>query len=255
MKRKSKTDGMKIVKKISFSTLVENYSELAELRREYASRSAKERRNAADWHYHSQMANEIFNNAMLLSGKDGLGKSSWPTGFIALAIDPLYAPAILTVGSIEYQLGRIGEAMELFKGLAKLPEDEEDLHIIIDEAGDFLIGREDYENALVLYSVAEKACPRKAVYPAGAGYCLGKLGRYEEAIEKCRHVNVLEPDNYKHLNDLGYSLLEFGKLDEAEEVLKRAVSLAPAEYEFPRNNLEALAEKRGKRIYGNEGNT
>ena len=50
------------------------------------------------------MAAEIFNDSMVQSGKDGLGKSFWPSGVVALAIDPLYAPAILTVGSIEYQL-------------------------------------------------------------------------------------------------------------------------------------------------------
>ena len=245
MKEKSENYGMKMVKKTPFSALVKNDSELAEIRRDYASRSAKERRRAADWQYHSQMANELFNNAMSLSGKEGLGKSSWPAGFVSLAIDPLYAPAILTVGSIEYQLGRKGEAIKLFNGLTELPKNEKDLHIIIDEAGDFLIDREDYENAFALYSLAEKAYPRKAVHPRGAGYCLGKLGRYDEAIGKHRRLNDLEPDNCKHLNDLGYSLLEAGKLDEAEEVLKRAASLAPEDFECPRNNLSDLIEKRG----------
>ena len=150
MKRKSENDSMKMVKKTSFSALVRSGSELAELRSDYASRSAKERRNAADWEYHSQMATEIFNGAMSQSGKEGLGESSWPAGYVALAMDPLYAPAILTVGSVEYQLGRKAEAMELFKGLIELPKNEKDLHIIIDKAGDFLIDQKDYENALVL---------------------------------------------------------------------------------------------------------
>jgi Flp pilus assembly protein TadD len=46
------------------------------------------------------------------------------------------------------------------------------------------------------------------------------------------------------LNDLGYSLLEAGKFDEAEEVLQRSISLAPAEYQFPHNNLSELTKKR-----------
>jgi tetratricopeptide (TPR) repeat protein len=131
------------------------------------------------------MATEIFNGAVSQSGKEGLGESSWPAGYVALAMDPLYAPAILTVGSVEYQLERKAEAMELFKGLIELPKNEKNLHIVIDKAGDFL-----------------------------------------------------------HFNDLGFSLLEAGKFDEAEEVLKRAVSPAPADYEFPRNNLNYLAEKK-----------
>ena len=70
--------------------------------------------------------------------------------------------------------------MKLFNQLAKLPKDEEDLNTIIDKAGDFLIDQDDYENALVLYSTAEKAYPHEALYPLGAGYCFGKLGHYEE---------------------------------------------------------------------------
>jgi Flp pilus assembly protein TadD len=54
----------------------------------------------------------------------------------------------------------------------------------------------------------------------------------------------LEPDNYLHLNDLGYSLLEAGHLEEAEVILKRAIGLAPPEYEFARNNLELLHERK-----------
>ncbi len=134
--------------------------------------------------------------------------------------------------------------MKLFKRLAELPKDEEDLSNIIDKAGDFLIAQDDYENALALYTAAEKAYPHEAVYTLGAGYCLGKLGHYEESVEKHRRADALEPDNYKHLNDLGYSLLEAGKFDEAEEVLKRSISLAPAEYKFPHNNLSELREKK-----------
>ena len=244
MKPKSTKDGMSVFKNMPFSTLVKDNRELAALRRDYTSKPTRERRMAADWEYHSQMATEIFNNSMALSGKDGLGKSFWPPGVVALAIDPLYAPAILTVGSIEYQLGRKEEAMKLFNQLAKLPKDEEDLNTIIDKAGDFLIDQDDYENALVLYSTAEKAYPHEALYPLGAGYCFGKLGHYEESVEKHRRADALEPDNYKHLNDLGYSLFKAGKFDEAEGILQRSISLAPAEYQFPHNNLSELTKKR-----------
>ncbi len=231
---------------LPFSTLVKNDKYLSSLRCDYASMPEQERRKAADWEYHSQMANDIFNDSMAKIGKEGLDKSNWPSGFVALAIDPLYGPAILTVGSIEYQLGHIEEAVKLFNQLAKLPKDEEDLSTIVDKAGDFLIDQDDYGNALALYSAAEKAYPHEVVYALGAGYCLGKLGYYEESVERHRHVDVLEPGNYKHLNDLGYSLLEAGKFDEAEEVLKRSISLAPSDYEFPYNNLSELTERKNR---------
>ncbi|NTV35056.1 MAG: hypothetical protein HGA50_17440, partial [Deltaproteobacteria bacterium] len=56
----------------------------------------------------------------------------------------------------------------------------------------------------------------------------------------------LEPDNYLHLNDLGYSLLEAGFLEEAERLLRRSISLAPPDYRFARNNLKLLYERKKK---------
>ena len=248
MEPKSPDDGMTKFENVPFSVLLKEDRDLAALRRDYASVPARERRMAADWEYHSQMAGEIFNDTLARAGQEGLGKSFWPSGVVALAIDPLYAPAILTVGSIEYQLGRVEEAMKLFMTLATLPKDEEDLVIIIDKAGDFLIDQDDYENALTLYFAAEKAYPHETVYLNGSGYCLGQLGRYEDSVKKHMRADALEPNNYKHLNDLGYSLLEAGKLDEAEEVLQRSISLAPPDYEFPRNNLSELREKKNRQI-------
>jgi len=244
MKHESPDDGIHLLKRTPFCTLVKDNDDLAALRRDYAPQPARERRMAAEWEYDSHMASEIFEDSMALAGKDGLGRPFWPSGVVALAIDPLYAPAILTVGSIEYQLGHIEEAMDLFKQLTKLPKDEEDLSTIIDKAGDFLIDECDYENALALYTAAEKAYPQEAIYCLGAGYCLGKLGHYDQAVEKNRDADALDPDNYEHLNDLGYSLLEAGKLDEAEKVLKKSISLAPADYDLPYNNLTILREKR-----------
>jgi len=244
MKQKSTDDEITKYENVPFSVLVKIDPDLAAFRQEHASMPARKRRMAADWEYHSEMANEIFNDTLAMAGKEGLGKSIWPSGFVALAIDPLFAPAILTVGSIEYQLGRVEEAMNLFMTLTTLPKDEEDLSIIIDKAGDFLIDQDDYENALALYSAAEKAYPNETVYLNGSGYCLSKLGRFEDSVEKHRRADALEPNNYKHLNDLGYSLLEAGKFDEAEEVLQRSISFSPSDYEFPRNNLDELEERR-----------
>ncbi|MCW5201402.1 tetratricopeptide repeat protein [Desulfobulbus sp. US4] len=237
-------NGMAKIENLPFSILVKDDTYLSSLRRDYASMPAQERRQAADWEYHSHIANEMFNDSMAVIEKEGFEESYWPSGVIALTIDPFYGPAILTVGSIEYQLGRIEEAMKLFNRLLKLPKNEEDLSTTIDKAGDFLIDQDDYKNALALYSAAEKAFPLETLYSIGAGYCLGKLGLHEESLEKHRHADALEPDNYMHLNDLGYSLLEVGKFEEAEEALKRSISLAPSDYEFPTNNLRELKKRK-----------
>ena len=39
-------------------------------------------------------------------------------------------------------------------------------------------------------------------------------------------------------------MLEAGEFDEAEEIFQRSIALAPPDYEYPRNNLDLLKEKR-----------
>ena len=134
--------------------------------------------------------------------------------------------------------------MKLFLTLTKLPENEEDLAEIIDKAGNFLLDHKDFKNALKIYLSAEKAYPTQALYYTGSAYCFSKLRNIAESIRKGRRAVELEPNNYRHLNDLGYSLLEAGLLEEAKSVLKQSISLAPAEYEFPRNNLKLLYERQ-----------
>ena len=79
---------------------------------------------AAQWEYDSDVASDLFNMALLESGAETMTKPKWPPGFLALAIEPLFAPALLTVGSLEYQHGFLREAMEMFLTLTRLPENE-----------------------------------------------------------------------------------------------------------------------------------
>ena len=250
MKKESADDGRAKFSQHSFSFLVEKDDGLSSLRKQYALKPANERRMAADWEYNSSMASDLFESALARAGQEGLGSEYWPSGVIALAIDPQYAPALLTVGSIEYQLGRRKEALDLFMKLTRLSKDEEDLPEIIDKAGCFLLDNNDYESALELYLAAEQLDPRQSLYFNSSGYCLGKLGRFEEAVEKCRQAVELEPANYEYINDLGFSLMEAGDFHEAEKMLKRSKSLAPPDCEFPANNLKDLRRRKRKAAGG-----
>jgi tetratricopeptide (TPR) repeat protein len=229
---------------IPFRKLVEKDAELKALRAKYARLSAKQRRKAAEWAHDSAHASMLM--AQFLNRPDWV-HPAWHDAAAPLAIDPEYAPAMLTVGSVEYQYGRPKEAMALFLKLTTLPADTEDLTLIIDRAGDFLIDQDDHVNAGRLYAAAVKAHPQVARYHIGVGYCAGKRGRMEESVAHHRRAVELEPNNYLHLNDLGYTLLEAGQYDEAEKVLKRAVQLAPPEYQLAKGNLEHLRKVRRKR--------
>ena len=90
-----------------FSVLIASSPTLKKLRTRYASASDTDRQHAAEFVYSSDIASQLFQAfAPDMAGGDGL---SGPVE--ALAIDPDFAPALLSVGSIEYQLGRHEEAM------------------------------------------------------------------------------------------------------------------------------------------------
>ena len=89
--------------------------------------------------------------------------------------------------------------MQHFLSLTQLPDNETELTEIIDKAGNFLLDNDDIDNALVLYSAAEQSFPRNSVYCVGSGYCLYRLKRMDEAVEKHRRAVELNPGNYLHL--------------------------------------------------------
>jgi hypothetical protein len=93
------------------------------------------------------------------------------------AQDPDYAPAVLTVGTYEYIHGRTDAAMELLLPLIDLPEETEDLFVIIDEAGGCLIEREEFDLGLALYSSAAAKYPDEHVFQAGIRSCAGGIGK------------------------------------------------------------------------------
>lgn len=154
----------------------------------------------------------------------------------SLKLLPTYAPAILSMGSVEYQRGRRARGRRLFLSLLALPDETPDLCEIIDKAGDFLIGRGAYSDGLELYRRAAARFPKMAPFHQGIGCCAGHEGHHEEAITASRAALALEPDNQKFVNDLGWSLYQAGVIDEARAVLERAVAMDPTD-ELAAENL------------------
>jgi Flp pilus assembly protein TadD len=73
------------------------------------------------------------------------------------------------------------------------------------------------------------------------GCCAGHEGRHDEAIAASEAAVALESGNQKFVNDLGWSLLRAGRSMEAREVLRRAVSMDPAD-ELACENLQTCEE-------------
>src|SRR6267378_5369327 len=114
---------------------------------------------------------------------------------------------------------------KLFMALLDLPDDTEELCKIIDEAGDFLIQSARYEDGLELYRRAATRFPRIAFFHQGRGCCAGHRGFHSEAISASQAALALEPDNQKFVNELGWSLYQAGRIEEARTVLEQAVAM------------------------------
>ena len=229
---------------VPFYRLIEHDEYLGELRRSYADLSAKVRRDAADFAYHAATANDLFSRMLPSFGQDHSSAPSWPAGIVALAIDPTFAPALLTVGSIEYQLGRAEDAIILFTAMLDLPSDSCELEAIIDKAGTFLLDCKDFDRAHRFYDAACRAFPEKAILFGALGYSLSKLGRHQDCLVALRRAVALSPSNSVLLSDLGWTLTENGQYEEAEQVLRRAVELSHETDDRARNNLEETKRRK-----------
>jgi tetratricopeptide (TPR) repeat protein len=164
----------------------------------------------------------------------------------ALEIDSEYAPAILSMGTMEYERGRTGRGKELVLSLVSLPASgadggEDDLVDIIDKAGDYLIQTVQYADGLDLYRAAVARSPDRAVFHQGLGCCAGNEGLEDDAMAASQAALELDPENQEYVNDLGWSLFEAGRLDEARQVLSRAVDMDPSD-ELARENLRLCVE-------------
>ncbi len=233
---------------VPFRELVEQDERLAELRRHYARKSTKERRHAADWTYHESAASDMFGRALSRAGQDAsMFAEEMPPGFRALAIDSTFAPAILTVGSIEYQVGRKEEALALFRSLFELPKGTEDLETILDKAKSCLIDQDDYESARAHFEAACSVFPESTLLLDGWGYTLSKLNRLEESLEVHRRAVAVAPNDPEMLNDLGWTLGLMERYDEAEEVLGKAVDLTPPDYDRPWHSLQEVRRRKQMR--------
>ena len=171
----------------------------------------------------------------------------------ALEIDPKYAPAIMTMGSIEYQRQKFVRGRKLFLSLLSLSPraadgGEAELADIIEEAGDFLIQSGHFLDGLELFKQALDRFPNRATYYLGISCCASHEGFLDEALEAAKKAYELDPENQKCVNDIGWSYYEVGRFDEASQMLSKAVEMDPAD-ELARENLRLCKEaidKRGK---------
>ena len=164
----------------------------------------------------------------------------------ALEWDPTCAPAILTLGSIEYQRRRPAQGRKLFQSLLSLSETTPDLFEIIDEAATFLVDFGADEDGLALFRATAERFPSVAAFHDGVCWSSSKVRLYGQALAAAERALQLEPHNQKYVNNLGWALFEAGRLEQARTELERAVSMDPAD-KLARENLRLCRAEISKR--------
>ncbi len=233
----------------SFEKLVTQDQDLSALRAEYARRPPSERRAAAEWAYDEAIANSMFTAALARVDPDGVHQAGWPPGFAALAIDPKFAPALLSVGCYEYSSGRKRWGVDLLVQLTELSPHTPEWVEIVDQAGSFLVNSGAHDNACRVYQAALKARPDQLEFIIGLGWALCRAGRQAQALPWLKKAVAKAPDESSVLNDYGWALAELGRFEEAEPALEKAVQLAPPGDELPLNNVARMRRLRQQSGY------
>ena len=122
------------------------------------------------------------------------------------------------------------------------------------KAGNALVGEGKYADAIEKYERVrenmkayrdQEAQTLKKSCLLNSALCMNKVGRHEEAIERCEEVLKMENTNLKAYFRRGQGHFQLKNLDLAWKDLKRAVKLSP-EDEIVRGELEKCEEEMEK---------
>ncbi len=103
--------------------------------------------------------------------------------------------------------------------------------------------REEWADAYKAFLDAEKIGGRQAVYIAGQGLTLRKLGRLEEAEVAYRDACAMQPNVPYYPCSLGFVLAELSRFDEARAQLAIAEEKYPKFVVFPASAKKEFAEE------------
>jgi len=101
------------------------------------------------------------------------------------------------------------------------------------------------KDSLQALQMAAKFLPGDAEVHGNLGITLKELGRLNEAENSCRRALQIEPDYAEAHHNLGSTLKELGRLNEAETSYRRALKIAP-DFAEAHINLALLLSAQGK---------
>jgi tetratricopeptide (TPR) repeat protein len=154
-----------------------------------------------------------------------------------------FKEAMVHIGFLYKEQNHLKEGIEFSKKvLAKNPDVVE----FYDMYASFYEEQKDYKKALGIIGDGIKKFPKdeKLLYFEGALY--DKVGDRAHGIENMKKILEVNPNNAHALNFLGYTYAEGGeKLDEAEQLIMKAMSLRPNDG-YIEDSLGWVQFKKGK---------
>jgi tetratricopeptide (TPR) repeat protein len=149
----------------------------------------------------------------------------------ALAIQPDFAQALSNRGNVLFELKRYEDALaSCERALAIQP----DFAQALSNRGNVLFKLQRYDQALASYDRALAIRPDFAEAHHGRGIVLStfEFKRYDEALASYDRALAIRPDFAEAHHGRGIVLRRFGRIEEAQPPLEKAVELAPRRVEF-----------------------
>jgi len=113
--------------------------------------------------------------------------------------------------------------------------------------GQIAADKNDKQNSLIEHQLAVKLSPKTVLFWIYYIIAQEKFGEDEEAINSCRQVLALKPDDPLATNLLGKLYVKVGKNDEAIEIFEKLLKIQPDYDEEVNRSLEQLKRLRDEK--------
>jgi tetratricopeptide (TPR) repeat protein len=139
-----------------------------------------------------------------------------------------YLPAQITRAQLLAKQGKTDEARQLLASIQSQTSDPRDLALLARTDAAVLFEAQRYPEAEAALQKAVVSFPDDPDLIYDYAMSAEKNGHYDTMETQLRALIKLQPDNPQAYNALGYSLVDRGeRVDEAEKLIEKAVSLAP----------------------------
>jgi eukaryotic-like serine/threonine-protein kinase len=140
----------------------------------------------------------------------------------ALELDPNFAVAYGSIGTIYYDLGELALSVEKTRKAYELRDKVTAHERLYIESHYYDIVTGELEKAVQVYQVWQRTYPQDMTPFSNLAGAYAELGKYENALEEAREELSVAPNNQDSYYTLGSMYLHLDRLNEAEGVFKRA---------------------------------